>query len=214
MTTKPIRVLLVDDHAVVRAGYKRYLELDPAIAVVGEADSGEQAYGFLTAGNEVSGADVVVMDLSMPGQGGIESMRHILQRFPQQRVLVFTMHDNAALAVQALRAGARGYLTKSMPPERIVDAIHQVMQGGIPISDEVAAAIAQASEDAAPHLQLAPREFEIFRLLANGHAVEDIGQRLHIGVKTVANYQSTIRQKLGVTTAIELHQYAKRHGLA
>ena len=214
MTTKPIRVLLVDDHAVVRAGYKRYLELNPAIAVVGEADSGEQAYGFLTAGNEASGADVVVMDLSMPGQGGIESMRHILQRFPQQRVLVFTMHDNAALAVQALRAGARGYLTKSMPPERIVDAIHQVMQGGIPMSDEVAAAIAQAGEHAAAHLQLAPREFEIFRLLANGHAVEDIGQRLHIGVKTVANYQSMIRQKLGVTTAIELHQYAKQHGLA
>lgn len=210
MQNDSIKVLLVDDHAVVRAGYKRYLELDPCIEVTGEAESGEQAYAFLCSAR----ADVVVMDLSMPGQGGIESMRHILQRYPAQRVLVFTMHDNAALAVQALRAGACGYLTKSMPPERMVEAIHQVMQGGRPLSDEVAAALAQATQDSAPHLQLAPREFEIFRLLANGHSVDEIGQRLHIGVKTVANYQSTIRQKLGVTTAIELHQYAQRQGLA
>lgn len=210
MSADIITVLLADDHAVVRAGYKRYLELDPGIQVTGEAASGEQAYAFLAS----SKVDVVVMDLSMPGQGGLESIRHILQRYPAQRVLVFTMHDNAALAVQALRAGAQGYLTKSMPPERIVDAIHQVMQGGRPLSDEVAAALAQAAQDSAPHLQLAPREFEIFRLLANGHSVEEIGQRLHLGAKTVANYQSSIRQKLGVHTAIELHQYAKQHALA
>lgn len=210
MSNECIKVLLVDDHAVVRAGYKRYLELDPRIEVTGEAESGEQAYAFLSTAS----ADVVVMDLSMPGQGGIESMRHILQRYPAQRVLVFTMHDNAALAVQALRAGAQGYLTKSMPPELIVDAIHQVMQGGTPLSDEVAAALKEVSQDSAPHLQLAPREFEIFRLLANGHSVDEIGQRLHLGVKTIANYQSTIRQKLGVTNAIELHQYARLHALA
>ena len=125
MSTEIVRVLLVDDHAVVRAGYKRYLELDPALQVVGEADSGELAYGMLAQ----TPADVVVMDLSMPGQGGLESMRRILQRYPEQRVLVFTMHENAALALQALRAGASGYLTKSMPPERMVDAIHQVMRG-------------------------------------------------------------------------------------
>jgi DNA-binding NarL/FixJ family response regulator len=210
MSHDSINVLLVDDHAVVRAGYKRYLELDARIEVVGEAESGEQAYAFLSTAS----VDVVVIDLSMPGQGGIESIRHILQRYPAQRVLVFTMHDNAALALQALRAGARGYLTKSMPPERIVDAIHQVMQGGTPLSDEVAAALAEAAQDSAPHLQLAPREFEIFRLLANGHSVDEIGQRLHLGVKTIANYQTTIRQKLSVTNAIELHHYAQRHGLA
>ena len=210
MASKTIRVLLVDDHAVVRAGYKRYLELDAQIEVVGEADSGEQAYALLSQLK----VDLIVMDLSMPGQGGIESMRRILQRYPEQRVLVFTMHDNAALALQALRAGARGYLTKSMSPERIVDAIHQVMQGGRPLPDELAAAIAQAEQESAPHVQFAPREFEIFRLLANGHSVEEIGQRLHIGLKTVANYQSIIRQKLGVATSIELHQYAREHGLA
>ncbi|MCX7210962.1 MAG: response regulator transcription factor [Burkholderiales bacterium] len=210
MTNSSIKVLLVDDHAVVRAGYKRYLELDTQIEVVGEAENGEQAYALLS---ELT-ADVIVMDLSMPGRGGLESIRHILQRYPEQRILVFTMHENAALAAQALRAGAKGYLTKSVSPDLIVDAIHQIMQGGQPIDADLAAAIKQSELESAPHLQLAPREFEIFRLLANGQSVDEIGQRLHIGVKTVSNYQTTIRQKLGVTTTIELHQYARQHGLA
>ncbi len=210
MTKSSIKVLLVDDHAVVRVGYKRYLELDTQIEVVGEAENGEQAYALLS---ELT-ADVIVMDLSMPGRGGLESIRHILQRYPEQRILVFTMHENAALAAQALRAGAKGYLTKSVSPDLIVDAIHQIMQGGQPIDADLAAAIKQSELESAPHLQLAPREFEIFRLLANGQSVDEIGQRLHIGVKTVSNYQTTIRQKLGVTTAIELHQYARQHGLA
>jgi DNA-binding NarL/FixJ family response regulator len=210
MTKSSIKVLLVDDHAVVRAGYKRYLELDTQIEVVGEAENGEQAYALLS---ELT-ADVIVMDLSMPGRGGLESIRHILQRYPEQRILVFTMHENPALAAQALRAGAKGYLTKSVSPDFIVDAIHQIMQGGQPIDADLAAAIKQSELESAPHLQLAPREFEIFRLLANGQSVDEIGQRLHIGVKTVSNYQTTIRQKLGVTTAIELHQYARQHGLA
>ncbi len=210
MTKSSIKVLLVDDHAVVRAGYKRYLELDTQIEVVGEAENGEQAYALLS---ELT-ADIIVMDLSMPGRGGLESIRHILQRYPEQRILVFTMHENAALAAQALRAGAKGYLTKSVSPDLIVDAIHQIMQGGQPIDADLAAAIKQSELESAPHLQLAPREFEIFRLLANGQSVDEIGQRLHIGVKTVSNYQTTIRQKLGVTSAIELHQYARQHGLA
>ena len=210
MTKSSIKVLLVDDHAVVRAGYKRYLELDTQIEVVGEAENGEQAYALLSTLT----ADVIVMDLSMPGRGGLESIRHILQRYPEQRILVFSMHENAALAAQALRAGAKGYLTKSVSPDLIVDAIHQIMQGGQPISADLAEALKQSELESAPHLQLAPREFEIFRLLANGQSVDEIGQRLHIGVKTVSNYQTTIRQKLGVTTAIELHQYARQHGLA
>ena len=210
MTDSPIKVLLVDDHAVVRAGYKRYLELDTQIEVVGEAEHGEQAYELLAALT----ADVIVMDLSMPGRGGLESIRHILQRYPEQRILVFTMHENPALATQALRAGAKGYLTKSLSPDLIVDAIHQIMQGGQPIDTDLAAAIKQSELESAPHLQLAPREFEIFRLLANGQSVDEIGQRLHLGLKTVSNYQTSIRQKLGVTTAIELHQYARQYGLA
>jgi DNA-binding NarL/FixJ family response regulator len=210
MTDSPIKVLLVDDHAVVRAGYKRYLELDTQIEVVGEAEHGEQAYELLATLT----ADVIVMDLSMPGRGGLESIRHILQRYPEQRILVFTMHENPALAAQALRAGAKGYLTKSVSPDLIVDAIHQIMQGGQPIDIDLAAAIKQSELESAPHLQLAPREFEIFRLLANGQSVDEIGQRLHLGLKTVSNYQTSIRQKLGVTTAIELHQYARQYGLA
>jgi DNA-binding NarL/FixJ family response regulator len=210
MTKSSIKVLLVDDHAVVRAGYKRYLELDTQIEVVGEAENGEQAYELLATLT----AEVIVMDLSMPGRGGLESIRHILQRYPEQRILVFTMHENPALAAQALRVGAKGYLTKSVSPDLIVDAIHQIMQGGQPIDTDLAAAIKQSELESAPHLQLAPREFEIFRLLANGQSVDEIGQRLHLGLKTVSNYQTSIRQKLGVTTAIELHQYARQYGLA
>jgi DNA-binding NarL/FixJ family response regulator len=205
-----ISVLLVDDHAVVRAGYKRYLELDERIVVVGEAVDGESAYAFLAQAS----VDVVVMDISMPGQGGLESVRRILMRYPGQRILIFTMHDNPALATQALRAGAQGYLTKSMAPERIVAAIHQVMQGQTPLSDEIAAALADRSAPDLPHLALAPREFEIFRLLANGMSTDEIGARLHLGAKTVANYQSVIRQKLRVHSAIELYQYAQQNGLA
>ncbi len=207
---KKTTIVLVDDHAVVRAGVRRLLEQEPLFEVIGEAESGEKAYQIF---GELK-PDMMVMDLSMPGQGGLESMRRILQRYPEQRVLVFTMHENAALAVQALRAGASGYLTKSMPPERMVAAIFQVMRGEKPIADDLAAAVAEAEKESAPHLELAPREFEIFRLLANGHTVDEIGQRLHLGSKTVANYQSSIRQKLGVYTSIELHQYAKRQGLA
>jgi two-component system invasion response regulator UvrY len=113
-------VILVDDHAVVRAGYKRYIELDERLSVVGEASTGEEAYALL----EQLSADVVVMDLSMPGQGGFESLRRILNRYPQQKVLIFSMHENASIANQALRLGAVGYLTKSMAPDQIIAAIH------------------------------------------------------------------------------------------
>ena len=205
-----IRAVIADDHALMREGLKHILKTADDIEVKAEASDGFEVLALVRKGD----FDVLVMDLSMPGQGGLESMRRIMQRYPAQRVLVFTMHENAALALQALRAGASGYLTKSMPPERMVDAIHQVMRGEKPISDDLASAVAEAEKESAPHLQLAPREFEIFRLLANGQTVDEIGQRLHLGTKTVANYQSSIRQKLGVYTPIELHQYAKRHGLA
>lgn len=205
---KTITILLVDDHAVVRAGYKRYLELDEQLSVEGEAESGEEAYSMLARVQ----IDVVVMDLSMPGLGGLESLRRIRARYPHPRILIFTMHDNPALATQALRAGASGYLTKSTRPEKIVEAIHQVMRGERPVSDEVASLMAQDASSQALHLDLAPREFEIFRLLASGLSVEDIGKHLFLGTKTIANYQSSIRQKLKVQTAIELYQYARLHG--
>jgi DNA-binding NarL/FixJ family response regulator len=204
-----VTILLVDDHAVVRAGYKRYLELDAQLRVEAEAQNGEEAYAILAHVQ----IDVVVMDLSMPGQGGLESLRRIRARYPHPCILIFTMHDNPALATQALRAGASGYLTKSTSPDKIVEAIHQVMRGERPVSEEVARLMEKEASSRARHLDLAPREFEIFRLLASGLSVEDIGKRLFLGTKTIANYQSSIRQKLQVQTAIELYQYARTHGL-
>ena len=202
-------IMLVDDHAVVRAGYKRYIELDPQLVVVAEASTGEEAYGLLAS----RPADVVVMDLSMPGQGGFETLRRILNRYPSQKVLIFSMHENASIANQALRLGARGYLTKSMEPDQIIAAIHQVMAGGAPVAPELQAALDELNSPNLPHNELLPREFEVLVLLASGESIDSISARLHLSPKTASNYQANIRKKLGVSSALELQRYAKEHGL-
>jgi DNA-binding NarL/FixJ family response regulator len=210
-----ITVGLIDDHAVVRDGYKRYLELDGKIQVRLEASNAEDGYQALAH----TPIDVLIMDLSMPGIGGLEGIRRILNRYPNQTILVFSMHQNPAMALQALRAGAKGYLTKNMPPQAIVQAIHEVTQGGEPLAPELKAELLRKSQTPSdsqhehPHLALTPREFDIFLMLADGKTVEDISQRLHLGLKTVANYQTLIRQKLEIHTAIDLYKYATRHGL-
>ncbi|MCE2679045.1 MAG: response regulator transcription factor [Burkholderiales bacterium] len=210
-----VAVGLIDDHAVVRDGYKRYLELDGKIEVRLEASTAEEGYQALA----ITPVDVLIMDLSMPGIGGLEGIRRILNRYPEQTILVFSMHQNAAMALQALRAGAKGYLTKNMPPDAIVQAIHEVMQGGEPIAPELKEELLRknqnhgSAEQEHPHLALTPREFDIFLMLADGNTVEDISQRLHLGTKTVANYQTLIRQKLEIHNAVDLYKYATRHGL-
>ncbi len=202
-------VMLVDDHAVVRAGYKRYIELDPDLQVAGEAASGEDAYALL----ERLAVDIVIMDLSMPGQGGFESLRRILNRYPAQRVLIFSMHENASIANQALRLGACGYLTKSMAPDEIIDAIHQAMHGGRPVAPALRVDLEELNAPHLPHNELLPREFEVLMLLASGESVESISVRLHLSPKTASNYQANIRKKLGVGSSIELQRYAREHGL-
>jgi DNA-binding NarL/FixJ family response regulator len=202
-------VILVDDHAVVRAGYKRYIELDEQLSVIGEAATGEEAYALL----ERLRADVLVMDLSMPGQGGFESLRRILNRYPDQKVLIFSMHENASIANQALRLGAMGYLTKSMAPDQIIAAIHDVMRGEKPIAPELRSAMEELNSPQLPHHDLLPREFEVLVLLASGESIDSISSRLHLSPKTASNYQANIRKKLGVSSALELHRYAQDHGL-
>jgi DNA-binding NarL/FixJ family response regulator len=201
--------MLVDDHAVVRAGYKRFIELDPELLVVAEASTGEAAYTML----ESMRIDVVIMDLSMPGQGGFETLRRMLNRFPQQKILIFTMHENASVANQVLQLGARGFLTKSMAPELIVKAIHDVLSGKIPIAETIADALKGLNENRMPHLALMPREFEIFIRLANGDSIEQISDSLHLSMKTAANYQASIRRKMGANSTLDLYQYAREHGL-
>ena len=204
-----ITVILVDDHAVVRAGYKRYIELDERLSVVGEASTGEAAYALL----DHQHADVLVMDLSMPGQGGFESLRRILNRYPTQKVLIFSMHENPSIANQALKLGAAGYLTKSMAPDQIIEAIHDVMRGEKPLAPELRSAIDELNVAQLPHHELLPREFEVLVMLASGESIDSISTRLHLSTKTASNYQANIRKKLGVSSALELQRYAKDHGL-
>ncbi|WP_428422934.1 response regulator [Methylibium sp.] len=207
----PLRVALADDHAVVRAGYRRLLELEADIAVVAEYGDAEAAYNALTGGTG-DDIDLLVLDLSMPGRSGLELLRRLAQRRPDLSVLVFTMHDSAAMLDQCLRAGAAGFVTKSSAPEVLVTAVRQAARGEIALSPDVAA-LAARTEGGPPHTRLSSREFDILQQLLAGHSVEEIAQTLRLSTKTVANYQTRIRQALGVGSAVELLNYAREHGL-
>jgi DNA-binding NarL/FixJ family response regulator len=207
----PISVLLVDDHAVVREGYRRLLERSSGILVVGEAASSGEAYQVFCQ----SQPDVVVMDISLPDVSGIEAMRRLLLRKPRARVLVFSIHEEAIFPTRAFQAGARGYITKSSAPEVLVGAVRAVAAGNIFLSPDVAQTLALRNvmkrEDTLA--LLSDREFEILRLLALGHSIRDIAEKLCLTYKTIANYQSSIRQKLGADTSVQLIRIATEHGL-
>lgn len=206
----PIRVLLVDDHAVVRAGFRRLLE-GCGVRVCAEADTGEAGYrAYVDAP-----CDVVILDLALPGRGGLETLRRLRARDAGARVLVFTMHDEPAFAEQALAAGALGYVTKSSSPEVLLDAVTRVARGERCLSPDIAErlALAPAGGPQAAVEALSPREFEIFRQLAAGRSAAEIGERLALSAKTVANYGSQIRARLGVGSRAELARLAIRLGL-
>jgi two-component system invasion response regulator UvrY len=205
-STGRIRILLVDDHVVVRAGYRRFLEQEPDCQVIAEASSGEEAYALL----QTSTPDIVILDLSMPGQGGLSVLRRLKLRWPLLPVLVFSMHDNLPFVVQAMRSGATGYITKSSEPEFMVQAVRGVVAGTQILSPDIARKmeLAASSDMAQPTLGLSRREFEIFRLVASGRTHEEIAALLNLSVKTVANNHSLIRQKLDIATDIELYRLA------
>jgi DNA-binding NarL/FixJ family response regulator len=205
-----IRIVLVDDHAVVRAGYRRFLEQEPGYSVIGEAASGEEAYLLL---QRIS-PDIVLLDLSMPGLGGLSSLRRFKLRWPLLPVLVFSMHDTVAFATHALRAGANGYVTKGSDPQLMVQAVRTVLNGELALSPDIRQRLDRVATDirASPTLGLSLREFDIFRMIAGGKNHEDIAQLLNVSIKTVANNHSNIRQKLGVTTDIELLDVALQCG--
>ena len=208
---KRISVLLVDDHAVVREGYRRLLERSSDIHVVGEAASAAEAYQVFS---QVC-PDVVVMDISMPDVSGIECLRRLLLREPRARILAFSMHDEAIFPNRALKAGAAGYVTKASAPEVLVDAVRTVARGETFLSSDIAGTLAVqglACRDSALE-KLSTREFEIARLLAMGHPVRVIAEMLSLNYKTVANHQSIIRQKLGAETPAQLIRIATRNGL-
>ena len=204
-------LLLVDDHAVVRDGYRRLLESRSDLRIVGEAASAREAleqYRLLTP-------DVLLLDLGLPDMGGIELIRRLVQRDAHVRILVFTMHREAVFATQALRAGAIGYVTKSSPPAVMLEAVYQVAARRQTISPDIAPELALAliNRPSDPLADLSPREFEILRLLLDGCGTEEIGSRLSISAKTVQNAHYQIKSKLGVRTDIELTRVALKLGL-
>jgi DNA-binding NarL/FixJ family response regulator len=209
--SKKINIILVDDHAVVRAGVRRLLEQESFFDVIGEAESGEKAYQLFGELNP----DIIVMDLSMPGMGGLEAIRRILMRDEKAKILVLSMHEDLSFANQALKLGAKGYLIKNTLGDDLVKAIEAISQGNIFLSDEIAKKIAVSSIDGGQDLihGLSAREFEIFRLLAEGLEVDAIATTLNISSKTVSNYQTMIKQKLNIHTPIELIRYAIKVGV-
>ncbi|MGH8678982.1 MAG: response regulator [Burkholderiales bacterium] len=210
-TERKVRVVLVDDHAVVREGYRRLLERTPEIEVVAEAANGEEAYRVIC---ELK-PDVAVMDINLPGIGGIEVVRRVIARLPQQKILMFSMHEDTVFSSRALQAGARGYVTKSSAPEALVEAVRLVAAGKLYISremaQELAAQMIPGREN--PIDALSAREFEVFRLLVAGHSLQEISRVLCLSYKTVANYQSNIRQKLDVENTAQVVRIALNHGL-
>lgn len=207
---RPLRhcVALADDHAVVRAGYRRLLELEHDIDVVAEFGDAESAYVAL-AQSEPCPADLLVLDLSMPGRSGLEMLRRLGQRVPGLRVLVFTMHDSVAMMGQCRDAGAMGFVTKSSEPQVLIAAVRRALRGETVWPAE----LETAARDGAPHERLSPREFQVLQYLIAGRSVDDIAALLRLSGKTVANYQTLVRQKLGIATAVELLRYAREHGL-
>ena len=209
--SKKVTIVLVDDHAVVRAGVRRLLEQEALFEVIGEAESGEKAYQIF---GELK-PDVMVMDLSMPGMGGLEAIRRILMRHERARILVLTMHEDLSFANQALKLGAKGYLIKNTLGDDLVKSIQTVSRGEVFLSDEIAKKMAMQSisGDQDPIHELSAREFEIFRLLAEGLEIDAIAATLNISSKTVSNYQTMIKQKLNINTPVELIRYAIKEGV-
>ena len=206
-----ISILLVDDHPVVREGYRRLLESQPEYEIVSEADCAARAYQAY----KCAAPDVVIMDLSLPGAGGIEAVRHIRQWDKHARILVFSMHSNAALALKAFEAGASGYVTKSSDADELIRAVAIVARGGRALSDDIAHAIAteRLASQRLPIDELGPRETEILRLVASGLTTEHIANLLNLSVKTVQNYHYQIKTKMGARTDAHLVWLAIGAGL-
>jgi DNA-binding NarL/FixJ family response regulator len=207
-----IRVLLADDHTIVREGLKQLLRATGEFDVAGEAGD---AFETLQKVRELD-ADVLLLDISMPGRSGLELIRQIKAERPRLRVLVLSMHHEHQYAVSALRAGACGYRTKVSAPTQLATALRKVASGGAFITAEVAEQLALGAMpqgDAAPHTTLSDREFQVLRMIVDGRSVTDIAQELSLSVKTVSSHKARMMHKLGVGNPSELFRYAMDHGL-
>jgi DNA-binding NarL/FixJ family response regulator len=207
-----IRIVIADDHTIVREGLKQLLSAAGDFEVVGEARDGHEA---LQRVRELD-FEVLLLDMSMPGKGGLEVIKQAKAEKPKLRILVLSMHEEHQYAIRAIRSGASGYLTKETASTLLATALRKVAAGGAYITPEVAEQLAlnaMPATDAAPHTALSDREFQVFRMLADGEAVSDVAATLNLSVKTVSTHKARLMQKLGVATTAELIRYAITHRL-
>lgn len=209
---KPIRVLIADDHSIVRQGLRQILSDTDDMVVTGEAGNGVAALGMLREGD----FDVVLMDVSMPDRNGIDTLKLIKKEMPRLPVLILSMHPEEHYAVRALKAGASGYLTKQSAPEQLVDAIRMVAGGKRYVSPLVAEELAKAiteDTDKPPHEKLSDREYQTLCMIASGKTLSQIAEELSLSVKTVSVYRARLLEKMKMKNNAELTHYGLKHGL-
>jgi DNA-binding NarL/FixJ family response regulator len=205
-----IRILLADDHGIVRHGLKQLMALTPGLDVVGEASDGQQVLA------QLAGCDLLLLDMSMPNLSGVELIRRIAAREQAPRILVLSMHNEAQLVSRAIKAGAAGYLTKDSDPETLIAAIRKVARGGRYIDPSLVDAMVfehGLSDDRPPHERLSDREFQIFGLLVAGESVNGIAARLSLSAKTISTHKLRLLQKMQMSSIAELTRYALENGL-
>lgn len=207
-----IRLLIADDHAVVRAGLRELLAQRGSLVVAGEAADGDQVIALAAA----TPADVLLLDVSMPGPPFLDVLRGVREVAPRLRVLVLTMHPEHQFAVRALRAGAAGYLTKDRTPDELIEAVTRLARGGRYISSALAERLAASLGDdfrAAPHDRLSDREMDVLLLLGAGHTVKHVAESLRLSVKTVSTFRARLLRKMGFSTNADIVQYVAGAGL-
>lgn len=207
-----IRVLVADDHAIVRRGVRQILEETADIMVAGEAATAAELWSMVGEGT----FHAVVLDVNLPGRSGLELLADIKRVRPELPVLILTVYSEDQYAVRALKAGASGFLTKESAPEKLIDAVRKIVQGGRFITPEVAERLATSvvrGSDGPPHEALSDREFQILKMIGSGKTVSQIGRELSLSVKTISTHRTRILKKMNLKTNSELTHYAIRNGL-
>lgn len=207
-----MNILIADDHVVVRRGLRQILEAEADMAVAGEAKSGSEVLGLL----RTQRFDVAVLDITMPGRGGLDVLHEVRQRYPDLRILILSMHPEERYALRVLKAGAAGYLTKESAPDELITAVRKVAAGGKYVSPSLAERLADeigSKTDKPLHELLSDREHQILCMIANGMAVSGIATELHLGVNTVSTYRARLLSKLRLSNNAELTHYAIDHRL-
>lgn len=207
-----IKILIADDHAIVRKGLKQIVSDTPDMVVAGEAADGPTVFDLVSK----AGWDVVLLDISMPGRGGVDILKQLKNQRPELPVLILSMYPEEQYAVRCLKAGASGYLTKESAPEELISAVRKVIAGGRYVSSSLAEKLAfelQIDTEKPPHEILSDREYQVMLLIASGKIVSKIAEELSLSVKTISTYRARILEKMNMKGNAQLMHYAIRHGL-